>query len=114
MYLSPCILQGLQVAKGCSDAAHRAVRLGNPLIGLSKIDKADFAAVFDGNVSYVFCRFSASCALSRVTLRPNDVLHGRGAFDHMSLALPVHRGLDFSSLHLFSLCISCPHISKEA
>lgn len=42
--------QGLDTAKKCLDAAHRAVRLGNPLVALSKIDKKDFAAVFDGNV----------------------------------------------------------------
>ena len=43
-------LAGLDAAKACSDAAHRAVRLGNPLVALSKLNKEDFSAIFDGNV----------------------------------------------------------------
>ena len=42
--------QGLDAAKACSDAAHRAVRLGNPLVALSMLNKDDFSAIFDGNV----------------------------------------------------------------
>lgn len=45
--------QGVDAAKACSDAAHRAVRLGNPLVALSMIDKDDFAQIFDGNVGAV-------------------------------------------------------------
>ncbi|CAM9260588.1 unnamed protein product [Scytosiphon promiscuus] len=41
--------QGVDAAKACSDAAHRAVRLGNPLVALSMIDKDDFGQIFDGN-----------------------------------------------------------------
>eukprot|EP00903_Cladosiphon_okamuranus_P012894 g12040.t1 len=41
--------QGIDAAKACSDAAHRAVRLGNPLVALSMIGKDDFAQIFDGN-----------------------------------------------------------------
>ncbi|CAM9777148.1 unnamed protein product [Ectocarpus sp. 4 AP-2014] len=41
--------EGLDAAKACSDAAHRAVRLGNPLVALSMINKDDFAQIFDGN-----------------------------------------------------------------
>eukprot|EP00904_Undaria_pinnatifida_P005685 jgi/Undpi1/2246/HiC_scaffold_12.g05632.m1 len=41
--------EGLDAAKACSDAAHRAVRLGNPLVALSKLSKDDFSAIFDGN-----------------------------------------------------------------
>ena len=46
-----CGMQGVDAAKACSDAAHRAVRLGNPLVALSMIDKDDFSQIFDGNVS---------------------------------------------------------------
>lgn len=42
--------QGLGVAKQCLDAAHRAVRLGNPMVAMSKVDRVDFAAIYDGNV----------------------------------------------------------------
>ncbi|CAN0353760.1 unnamed protein product [Pylaiella littoralis] len=41
--------QGVDAAKACSDAAHRAVRLGNPLVALSMINKDEFAQIFDGN-----------------------------------------------------------------
>eukprot|EP00752_Nemacystus_decipiens_P007778 g6946.t1 len=41
--------KGIDAARACSDAAHRAVRLGNPLVALSMIDKDDFAQIFDGN-----------------------------------------------------------------
>lgn len=47
--------QGVEAARACSDAGHRAVRLGNPLVALSKIDKDDFAAIFDGNVGSLHC-----------------------------------------------------------
>ena len=33
------------------DAAHRAVRLGNPMVGLSMVPKDDYTALFEGNVS---------------------------------------------------------------
>lgn len=44
-------LQGLAAAKTCSDGAHKAVRLGNPLVAMSRLDKDEFAGIFDGNVS---------------------------------------------------------------
>ncbi|CAM9751205.1 unnamed protein product [Ascophyllum nodosum] len=47
------ITMGLDAARTCSEAAHRAVRLGNPLVALSKIDRDDYAAIFDGNFGWV-------------------------------------------------------------
>lgn len=44
-------LKGLDAAKACVEAAHRAVRLGNPLVALSRASRGEFAAIFDGNVS---------------------------------------------------------------
>lgn len=52
--------QGLDAAKMCSNAAHRAVRLGNPLVALSRLDRDDFAAIFEGNVRFEIDRSNQS------------------------------------------------------
>ncbi|CAM9693030.1 unnamed protein product [Discosporangium mesarthrocarpum] len=40
--------QGTEKAGLCLEAAHRAVRLGNPLVAISRIQKSDFELLFDG------------------------------------------------------------------